>query len=170
MQKFDFSLIHKLIQIQVENSPQAVAVIWQNEHLSYEKLNQKANQVAHYLQKLEVKPEVLVGVCLERSLDMVIALLGILKAGGAYVPLDPTYPKDRLGFVIENTQLPILLTQQHLLKSIPQHQAHTICIDSDWQNIAQESVDNPVSEVQHDNLAYVIYTSGSTGQPKGGAI
>ncbi|MBG1264949.1 amino acid adenylation domain-containing protein [Nostoc sp. WHI] len=170
MQKFDFSLIHKLIELQVEHDPNAVAVIFKNEQLSYQELNQKANQVAHYLKKLEVKPEVLVGVCVERSLNMVIALLGILKAGGAYVPLDPSYPKERLGFVIEDTQLPILLTQQHLLESIPQHQAYTVCIDSDWQNIAQQSVDNPVCEVQPDNLAYVIYTSGSTGKPKGVAI
>ncbi|MDZ8261773.1 amino acid adenylation domain-containing protein [Nostoc sp. ChiQUE01b] len=170
MQEIDLNLIHKLVEIQVENYPHAVAVIFKNEQLSYEELNQKANQIAHYLQKLEVKPEALVGVCVERSLDMVIALLGILKAGCAYVPLDATYPKERLGFVIEDTRLPILLTQQHLLKSIPQHQAHTICIDSDWQNIAQQSVDNPVCEVQPDNLAYVIYTSGSTGRPKGVAL
>jgi amino acid adenylation domain-containing protein/thioester reductase-like protein len=170
MRKFDFSLIHNFIENQVHISPEAVAVISEKEQLSYEELNQKANQLAHYLQKLGVKPEVLVGVCVERSLDMVIILLGILKAGGAYVPLDPTYPKERLGFAIENTQLSILLTQQHLLESIPQHQANTICIDSDWQNIAQESVDNPISEVKSDNLAYVIYTSGSTGKPKGVAL
>lgn len=166
-ENFDFSLIHKLVENQVKNSPQAVAVIWQNEQLSYEELNQKSNQLAHYLQKLGVKAETLVGVCLQRSLDMVIALLGILKAGGGYVPLDPTYPQERLGFIIENTQLPILLTQQHLLESIPQHRADIICIDSDWQKITQESVDNPICEVQPDNLAYVIYTSGSTGRPKG---
>ncbi|MBW4676222.1 MAG: amino acid adenylation domain-containing protein [Desmonostoc geniculatum HA4340-LM1] len=170
IQKFDFTLIHKIVENQVEKSPQAVAVICQNQQLNYEELNQKANQVAHYLQKLGVKPEVLVGVCVERSLDMVIALLGILKAGGGYVPLDPTYPQERLGFIIENTQLPILLTQQHLLELIPQHPANTICIDSDWQKIAQESVENPVCEVQPDNLAYVIYTSGSTGRPKGVAL
>ncbi|WP_445635085.1 Amino acid adenylation domain-containing protein [Nostoc sp. DSM 114161] len=167
IEKLDLNLIHKLVENQVKISPQAIAVIYQNQQLTYEELNQKANQVAHYLQKLGVKPEVLVGVCVERSLDMAIALLGILKAGGGYVPLDPIYPKERLGFIVENTQISILLTQQHLLKSIPQHIAHTICIDSDRQKIAQQSVDNPISEVQPDNLAYAIYTSGSTGTPKG---
>ncbi|MDZ8221822.1 MULTISPECIES: amino acid adenylation domain-containing protein [unclassified Nostoc] len=170
MEKIDFALIHQFIQFQVASVPHATAIIFQNEKLSYQELNQKANQVAHYLRKLGVKPEVLVGVCVERSLDMVIALLGILKAGGAYVPLDPTYPKERLAFVIEDTQIPILLTQQHLLESIPQHQAQTVCIDDNWQKIAQQSVDNPICETQPHNLAYIIYTSGSTGKPKGVAI
>lgn len=162
--------IHQLVEFQVLQTPDAVAVIFDQEQLTYRELNEKANQLAHYLQTLNVGPEVLVGVCLTRSLEMVVALLGILKAGGAYVPLDPTYPKERLAFVIEDTQLPILLTQQHLLESIPQHQAHTVYVDSDWPSVAQQPADNPTSGVQPSNLAYVIYTSGSTGRPKGVAI
>jgi amino acid adenylation domain-containing protein/thioester reductase-like protein len=168
MQKIDFSLIHKLIEIQVENSPQAIAVIWQNEQLSYEELNQKANQLAHYLQKLGVKPEVLVGVCVERSLDMVIALLGILKAGGAYVPLDPSYPQDRLEFMLEDSQMPILVTQKHLIGQLPRlENVQVVCIDTDWQVISQYSTENLDNKVTGENLAYTIYTSGSTGKPKG---
>ena len=162
--------IHQLVEFQVLQTPDAVAVIFDQEQLTYRELNEKANQLAHHLQTLNVGPEVLVGVCLTRSLEMVVALLGILKAGGAYVPLDPTYPKERLAFVIEDTQLPILLTQQHLLESIPQHQAHTVYVDSDWPSVAQQPADNPTSGVQPSNLAYVIYTSGSTGRPKGVAI
>jgi amino acid adenylation domain-containing protein len=159
--------LHHLIEAQVEQTPDAVAVIFENEQLTYRELNCRANQLAHYLQMLGVKPEVLLGICLDRSLEMVIALLGILKAGGAYVPLDPTYPKERLAFVIEETQLPVLLTQQHLRESIPQHQAHTVCIDSEWQAIALHSQENIDSGVRSENLAYTIYTSGSTGKPKG---
>ncbi len=162
--------IHQLVEHQVSQTPDAVAVIFKNERLTYQELNQKANQLAHHLRTLGVKPETLVGICIERSLDMVVALLGILKAGGAYIPLDPTYPQARLAFVIEDTQLPILLTQQHLRASLPQHQAHSVYLDSDWQSISQQSVDNLVSEIKPDNLAYVIYTSGSTGRPKGVAI
>lgn len=162
--------IHQLVEFQVSQTPDAVAVIFQNEQLTYKELNQKANQLAHHLRTLGVTPETLVGVCIERSLEMVIALLGILKAGGAYIPLDPTYPQDRLAFIIEDTQLSILLTQQHLQALVSQHQGHTVYINSDWQHIAQQPIENPVSEVKPDNLAYVIYTSGSTGIPKGVAI
>ncbi len=162
--------IHQQVEFQVLQTPDDVAIIFQHEKLTYRELNQKANQLAHYLRKLGVKPEVLVGVCVERSPLMVIALLGILKAGGAYIPLDPTYPKDHLAFAIDDTQLPILLTQQHLQASIPEHHAQTIYIDNDWQTIAQQPEDNLISQVQPDNLAYVIYTSGSTGRPKGVAI
>ncbi|MBD2212226.1 amino acid adenylation domain-containing protein [Nostoc linckia FACHB-104] len=162
--------IHQLVEFQVSQTPDAVAVIFQNEQLTYRELNQKANQLAHHLRTLGVKPETLVGVCIERSLEMVVALLGILKAGGAYIPLDPTYPPDRLAFIIEDTQLPLLLTQEHLQALVSQHQGHTIYINSDWQNIAQQPIDNPISEVRPNNLAYVIYTSGSTGIPKGVAI
>lgn len=159
--------LHHLIEAQVEQTPDAVAVVFENEQLTYRELNCRANQLAHYLQLLGVKPEVLVGICLDRSLEMAIALLGILKAGGAYVPLDPTYPKERLAFVIEETQLPVLLTQQHLRESIPQHQAHTVCVDTEWQAIALHSQENIDSGVRSKNLAYTIYTSGSTGKPKG---
>jgi amino acid adenylation domain-containing protein/thioester reductase-like protein len=161
--------IHQLVELQVSQTPDAVAVVFEDKQLTYRELNEKANQLAHYLQTLGVKPEVLVGICVDRSLEMIVALLGILKAGGAYVPLDPSYPQERLSFIIEDTQLPVLLTQHHLLETIPTHQAQTICVDN-WQAIAQHPADNPDSGVQPNNLAYVIYTSGSTGKPKGVAI
>ncbi|WP_306423302.1 non-ribosomal peptide synthetase [Nostoc favosum] len=159
--------IHELFESQVEKTPDAVAVVFENQQLSYRELNRRANQLAHYLQKLGVKPEVLVGICVERSLEMVIGLLAILKACGAYVPLDPGYPQERLAYVLENSQPGVLLTQQYLLENIPNHQAQVICIDSDWEKIATESTENPISNITFDNLAYVIYTSGSTGKPKG---
>jgi amino acid adenylation domain-containing protein len=159
--------IHQLFEAQVEKTPDAVAVVFENQQLTYRELNQRANQLAHYLQELGVKPEVLVGICVERSLDMVIGLLGILKAGGAYVPLDPAYPQERLAFMIEDARSPVLLTQQRLVEALPEHKAQIVCLDADWEEIAQESQENPVSEAMANKLAYVIYTSGSTGQPKG---
>ncbi|MDZ7959078.1 MAG: amino acid adenylation domain-containing protein [Aulosira sp. DedQUE10] len=157
--------IHQLFEAQVEKTPNAVAVVFENEQLTYRELNQRANQLAHYLQKLGVGTEVLVGICLERSLEMVIGLLGILKAGGAYVPLDPSYPQERLTFMLENSQTSVLLTQQHLFEELP-NTNKLIFLDSNWQTIAQENIDNPINNVIADNLAYVIYTSGSTGKPK----
>ncbi|BAZ54103.1 amino acid adenylation domain-containing protein [Nostoc sp. NIES-4103] len=159
--------IHQLFEAQVEKTPDAVAVVFENQQLTYRELNAKANQLAHYLQKLGVKPEVLVGICVERSLEMVVGLLGILKAGGAYVPLDPTYPQERLAFMLENSQVGVLLTQKHLLESLPAHTAKTICLDNNWEVIAQEITENLAHSVTPENLAYVIYTSGSTGKPKG---
>ncbi|HEY9649207.1 MAG TPA: amino acid adenylation domain-containing protein, partial [Coleofasciculaceae cyanobacterium] len=143
----------------------------------YQELNNRANQLAHYLQNLGVRPEVLVGICMERSLDMVVGLLGILKAGGAYVPLDPAYPQERLAFMIEDSHLSILLTDSQAVESLrmpnnqlaglPPERSQVVCLDSDWATMAQYSTDNPNSEVTSDNLAYTIYTSGSTGKPKG---
>ncbi|MEH2169731.1 MAG: amino acid adenylation domain-containing protein, partial [Nostoc sp.] len=133
----------------------------------YWELNTRANQLAHYLQQLGVKPEVLVGICVERSLDMVIGLLAILKAGAAYVPLDPSYPKERLAYMLEDSRPGVLLTQQHLVENLPTNQAQVICIDSDWQLITDENRENLGCNITVDNLAYVIYTSGSTGKPKG---
>ncbi|BBD60329.1 amino acid adenylation domain-containing protein [Nostoc sp. HK-01] len=138
-----------------------------NQQLTYRELNQQANQLAHYLRYLGVGPEVLVGICLERSLQMAIAILAVLKAGGAYVPLDPSYPLERLAFILEDTQAPILLTQEKFLPSLPNLSGKVICLDSDWQVIAQNSQENPINKTSPDNLIYVIYTSGSTGQPKG---
>jgi len=158
--------IHHLFEAQVERTPDAIAVVFEQQ-LTYQQLNQKANQLAHYLQNLGVGAEVLVGVCLERSPQMVVALLGILKAGGAYVPLDPAYPPERLAFVVQDAQTPVLLTQQQLVAQLPRHSAKVICLDTDWEVIAQDSQENPNSAVTVDNLAYVIYTSGSTGLPKG---
>ncbi|NDJ21055.1 amino acid adenylation domain-containing protein [Nostoc sp. B(2019)] len=159
--------IHQLFEAQVEKTPNAVAVVFENQQLTYSELNAKANQLAHYLQSLGVKPEVLVGICVERSLEMVIGLLAILKAGGAYIPLDPSYPQERLAFILEDTQASVLLTQTSFLKATPQHKAQVVCLDADWQKIAQQSQENLFSELTPDNLAYVIYTSGSTGRPKG---
>ncbi|MDZ8135367.1 MAG: amino acid adenylation domain-containing protein [Nostoc sp. DedQUE04] len=159
--------IHQLFEAQVERTPDAVAVVFEHEQLTYRELNTKANQLAHYLRSLGVKPEVLVGICVERSIEMIIGLLAILKAGGAYIPLDPSYPQERIVFILEDTQAPVLLTQESLLEAIPQHKAKVVCLDNDWQTIAQQTQENLLSVVTTDNLAYVIYTSGSTGRPKG---
>ena len=159
--------IHQLFEAQVERTPAAIAVEFEGQHLSYAELNQKANRLAHYLQKLGVKPEVLVGICIERSLEMVIGLLSILKAGGAYVPLDPSYPPERLAFMLEDSQVLLLLTQEKLKTNLPEPKAQVLCLDTDWEIISKASQENPVNGVGPKNLAYVIYTSGSTGKPKG---
>jgi amino acid adenylation domain-containing protein len=159
--------IHQLFEEQVERTPDAVAVVFENQQLTYHQLNCRANQLAHYLQSLGVKPDVLVGICVERSLEMVVGLLGILKAGGAYVPLDPDYPQDRLSFMLEDAQVLLLLTQQHITESLPEHQAKLVCLDEVWEQIAQNNQDNPTSRVRAFHLANLIYTSGSTGRPKG---
>ena len=159
--------IHQLFEAQVKRSPDAVAVVFEAQTLTYRELNHRANQLAHYLQELGVKPEVLVGICVERSLLMVIGLLAILKAGGAYVPLDPSYPLQRLAYMLEDSQPMVLLTQQDLVASLPNQQAQAVCLDTDWEQISNNSTENPVSNITIDNLAYVIYTSGSTGKPKG---
>jgi non-ribosomal peptide synthetase component F len=159
--------IHELFESQVEKTPDAVAVVFEDEELTYRELNAKANQLAHYLIKLGVGPESLVGICVERSLEMVIGLLGILKAGGAYVPLDPGYPKERLAFMLRDTQTGVLLTQERLIEKASESRERLICLDRDWGKISQESEENPDSGATAENLAYVIYTSGSTGTPKG---
>ncbi|MGC2062823.1 MAG: amino acid adenylation domain-containing protein [Thermodesulfovibrionales bacterium] len=159
--------IHELFEEQVKRSPDAVAVIFEDQRLTYRELNTKANQLAKYLRKHGVGPEVLVGVCVERSLEMIVSILGILKAGGAYVPLDPAYPKERLAFMLDDAKVPVLLTQQPLLHALPNHMSAIICIDSDWDVIAQCDHENLLSGVAPGNAAYVIYTSGSTGKPKG---
>ncbi|MFG6100414.1 amino acid adenylation domain-containing protein [Leptothoe sp. ISB3NOV94-8A] len=162
-----YDCIHHLFEAQVQRTPDAIAVSLESEHLSYQALNQRANQLAHYLQDLGIGPETLVGICIDRSLDMVVGLLGILKAGAAYVPIDPTNPLARLAFMLQDTGLSLLLTQHHLLTALPDHGAKTVCLDSDWSTIATCPSTNPISQVGAENLAYVIYTSGSTGQPKG---
>ncbi|WP_460202333.1 amino acid adenylation domain-containing protein [Scytonema sp. NUACC21] len=162
--------IHQLFEAQVEKTPDAIALIFEKQQLTYRELNNRANQLAYRLQKLGVKPEVLVGICMKRSLEMVVAVLGILKAGGAYLPLDPAHPKERLGFILEDTQIPILLTQQRLIEKLPTNATKVVCLDSDWKEIAQEPSQSPVCETNSANLAYVIYTSGSTGKPKGTLI
>ena len=161
--------IHHLFEEQVEQIPDHVAVVFEDQKITYRELNAKANQLAHYLQTLGVKPEVLVGICVERSIEMVIGLLGILKAGGAYVPLDPTYPAARLAFMLEDAQVLVLLTKQKLVDKLPlsKSKAQILCLDSDWETISQYNDKNHISEIKPENLAYVIYTSGSTGKPKG---
>jgi amino acid adenylation domain-containing protein len=159
--------LHQLIEAQVLRTPDRIAVQAPGHQLTYRELNHRANQLANHLQSLGVTPDCLVGICMERSLEMVIGLLGILKAGGAYVPLDPNYPPERLAFMMTDAQVPVLLTHSSLLPKLPKHQAQVICLDTDWQNLSQSSVENQISSVTSDHLAYVIYTSGSTGKPKG---
>jgi amino acid adenylation domain-containing protein len=159
--------VHHLFEQQVARAPEAVAVVYADTQLTYRQLNERANQLAHFLRKRGVGPGSLVGICVERSLEMPVGLLGILKAGGAYVPLDPNYPQDRLAFMLEDSQAAVLLTQQRLRSSLPPFSGQVICLDEQWEEIAQESQANPVSEMKSENLAYVIYTSGSTGKPKG---
>ncbi|MBN3960152.1 non-ribosomal peptide synthetase [Nostoc sp. NMS8] len=162
--------IHHLFADQVEQFSGAVAVVFGQQKLTYQELNAQTNQLAHYLQKLGVKPGVLVGICVERSVSMVVGLLAILKAGAAYVPLDTEYPEERLAFIIEDTQISVLLTTHKLADVVPKQQAHVVCFDTDAAAIALESEQNLTTEVTSDNLAYVIYTSGSTGKPKGVAV
>jgi amino acid adenylation domain-containing protein len=159
--------IHQLFEEQVERTPHNVAVVFENNSLTYQQLNTRANQLAHYLQELGVKPDTLVGICVERSLEMIVGILGILKAGGAYVPLDPEYPQERLNFMLEDSQVKVLVTQAKLVESIPEHQAQLICLDTDWEKIAQNITSNPENKSEPENLTYIIYTSGSTGKPKG---
>ncbi|HBW33510.1 non-ribosomal peptide synthetase [Anabaena sp. FACHB-709] len=166
-QAYPNQCIHQLFEAQVERTPDAIALVFGEECLTYRELNNKANQLAHYLQQLGVKPEILVGICLERSLEMTVCLLGIIKAGGAYVPIDPEYPQERIAYMLEDSQVKVFLTQEQLLAQIPQNQTHKICIDTEWDKISRQPNTNPDSGVKLDNLAYVIYTSGSTGKPKG---
>ncbi len=162
--------VPQLVAKQAAATPDAVALVAGDQILSYRELNRRANQLAHYLQALGVGANVLVGLCIERSPDMVVGLLGILKAGGAYVPLDPAYPSERLVFMLEDAHVPVLVTQQLLAAHLPIQGTRIVCLDADAAALAQQSVADPISEVAIDDLAYVIYTSGSTGQPKGALI
>jgi amino acid adenylation domain-containing protein/non-ribosomal peptide synthase protein (TIGR01720 family) len=162
--------IHQLFEQQAENTPNNVAVVFENQQLTYVQLNASANQLARYLQDLGVGPEVLVAICLERSHLTIISLLAILKAGGAYIPLDPQLPKERQAFILEDIQATVVLTTAELALNLPEHRAHVVSLDADWDVIAQKSHDNLASEVSPENLVYVLYTSGSTGKPKGVAV
>ncbi len=162
--------IHELFETQVDQSPDAVAVVYQNESLSYQELNHRADQLAYHLRKLGIRPEVRVGLCLNRSIEMLVGLLAILKAGGAYVPLDPVYPKERLAFILADAQVPVILTQQALVEELPETGAQVVCLDINEEGIDWDSQHTSISHVTAENLAYVIYTSGSTGTPKGVAL
>jgi amino acid adenylation domain-containing protein len=159
--------IHQLFEDQAARTPDAVAVVFEDKQLTYSELNSRANQLARRLHSLGVGPDVLVGIAVERSLEMVIGLLAIIKAGGAYVPLDPAFPEERLAFMMEDSQLKVVVTQGNLLRYLPAHDGQTICLDSDWSTISQESRENPSRKLDPETRAYVIYTSGSTGKPKG---
>jgi aspartate racemase len=159
--------IHELFETQVEKSPDVIAVAFEDQELTYQELNRRANQLAHYLRKRGVGSESLVGICVERSLNMIVAILGVLKAGGAYVPLDPAYPKERLSFMLEDTQVRVVLTEVTSLPNLPSTSARVICLDPDCEEVAREPQDNLINQSTADSLAYVIYTSGSTGVPKG---
>ena len=157
-------LFHQLFEQQAQKSPKEVALFFDNQTLTYQQLNHRANQLAHYLQSLGIKPESLVGICIEKSLEMVIGILGIFKAGGAYVPIDPKYPQSRREFMLADTQVKVVLTQRSLTSLFAD--IKLICLDTD-ENINTYSAENPTSSANLDNLAYIIYTSGSTGKPKG---
>ena len=157
----------ELFEAQAERSGGAVAVVYEEEEISYRELNERANQVGHYLRELGVGPEVRVGLCVERSAEMVVGLLGILKAGGVYVPLDPEYPVERLRYMLEDAQASVVVTQDHLLERLTGSGAQVFCIDSEWSKAGRQSRENPAVRVGVENAVYVIYTSGSTGRPKG---
>ncbi len=159
--------VHQLFEAQVEKTPEAIALQFKQDQLTYRELNERANQLAHYLKTKGVKADTLVGICLERSLEMVVGLLGILKAGAAYVPIDPQYPEERLRFIVDDTQIPLLLTQSQWQDHLQHLPGERFCLDTEWTAIANYRSDSPTADVTSDNLMYVIYTSGSTGQPKG---
>lgn len=162
--------LNELVEAQAAQTPDSIAIIFNGERVSYGALNRRANQLAHYLRRQGVGPEVCIGICLDRSLEMIIGMLGVLKAGGTYVPLDPAYPREQLCFMLADAKAPLILTQEHLLERLGQHEALLLCLDKDWELIARESDENPRSVVTGEHLAYVIFTSGSTGRPKGVAI
>ncbi len=159
--------IHQLLEEQASRTPDTVAVVFEGASLTYSELDARANQLAATLRRNGVRPEILVGLCVERSIEMVVALLGILKAGGAYVPIDPSYPAERIKYMLEDSGVVVLITQSSLLSSLPATSARTICLDSNWTAAAPHNEEVVKPEVKPENLAYVIYTSGSTGKPKG---
>jgi len=159
--------IHEWFESQVQRTPEHIAVVFENRRMTYTELSRRSNQLAQRLKSVGVGPEVLVGIHMEPSLEMVVGLFGILKAGGAYVPLDPRYPRERLAFMLEDAKVSVLLTQERLVEGLPEHCATVVCLDSEWESIARESEEIPPSGALAENLAYVIYTSGSTGRPKG---
>ncbi|MEA5513967.1 non-ribosomal peptide synthetase, partial [Nodularia sp. UHCC 0506] len=159
--------IHELFAAQVKRTPDEIALIFGEESFTYREINIKANQLAHYLQTLGVKPEIPVGICLERSPEMVIGMLAILKAGGFYVPLDPAYPDERLQYILDDAEVEILLEKLTQRRKGAKEEGRVVCLDADWESFGEYPITNPVTDVSPGNLAYLIYTSGSTGKPKG---
>ena len=162
--------IPQMFEAQVERSPHALAASYGNEQLSYQDLNARANQLAHHLRGLGIRRDAVVGICIERGIEMMVGVLAVLKAGGAYVPLDPGYPSERLAYMLEDSNAPVLLTSSQLAESLPTSSAKVVCLDTDWNVIAQQSDENLSVATDGENLTYVIYTSGSTGRPKGVAM
>ena len=163
----DEACLHELFERQAQETPAAVAVVHEGVEVSYAELEQRSNQLGNYLRKLGVRAEVRVGICVGRSVEMMVGLLGILKAGGAYVPLDPTYPAERLRYMVEDSQTGVVVTEEKLLEKLPGSGVRVVCLDQQWEEIEKESAQRPVSGVEAENMAYIYYTSGSTGRPKG---
>jgi len=159
--------LHHFIEAQVEKTPDAVAVVYESQQVTYRQMNDRANQLARYLRENGVGPEIFVGVCAERSIELVVALLASMKAGGAYVPLDPEYPKDRLETMVVDANPPVILTQARLLDRLPKGKNKVFCLDRDWASLKDQKTENLTPNVDGKNLAYAIFTSGSTGKPKG---
>ena len=166
----DDQCAQQLFESQVERTPDAFAVEFIGSKLTYRELNERANQLAWFLKQQGVGPEIRVGICMERSLEVVVALLGVLKAGGVHTPLDPGYPKERLGFMLSDAQMQIVLTQTSMQEVLPKHELPTLLLDVEWSRVEAFATNNPSIETKPDNLAYVVYTSGSTGRPKGVAM
>ena len=166
----EHACVHQVFEEQARRDPRATAATFESNQLTYGELNQRANQLARLLQRLGVGPDVLVGLCTERSLEMLIGMMGVLKAGGAYLPLDPSLPKERIEFMLKDTAVPIVLTQQRVMDRLPEHPARVLQLDADHLDPVQESVENTLVQTTPENLAYVTYTSGSTGEPKGIAM
>ncbi len=163
-------LIHQLFEAEAESSPDALALVYEKQNLTYAELNKKANQLAHYLTSMGIGPELPVGICMEPSIDTIIGILGIIKAGGAYVPIDPSFPKERVDFILDDVRAPVLLTRQTTPEKFSGCKAQVINLDADWQTITGYGDGNPDSYMEPGNLIYIIFTSGSTGTPKGVAI
>lgn len=163
----DYVTIHQWFEAQVKQTPDAIALSFQGQELTYDALNQRANQLAHYLQALGVQPDELIAICMNRCMEMVICFLGVMKAGAAYVPIDPAYPHERRAYKLRDAGVRFILIQQHLVEFLPEHNARVICPDTDWHDMAPYSTENLSLLTTPDHLAYVIYTSGSTGNPKG---
>ncbi|HEX6289615.1 MAG TPA: amino acid adenylation domain-containing protein, partial [Herpetosiphonaceae bacterium] len=159
--------LHQLFEAQAARTPDAIAATYEGRSLTYAQLNARANQLAHYLRALGIQPETPVAISVERSIELLVGLLGILKAGGVYVPVDPAYPHERIQLILQDTQAPVLLTQQRLAERLPESQARVVRLDADWPKIAGQPDEPASAQVSAEHLAYMIYTSGSTGRPKG---